>query len=248
MKHIFVMDPIESIRVDLDSTFALMCEAQTRGHEVFYALASGLSLDEGVAVANVAPVRLQPVQGSHAQLGAWERVNLGEADVVWMRKDPPFNMDYIFATYILDRAAVHASVVNAPAGLRHMNEKMWAMQFPTLIPETLVTQSMDDIRSFAQSYGTVVVKPLDGNGGEGVFIVRHDDPNIGVIVELSTQHGTRKVMAQRYLSEAAQGDKRIIGALAHFALIFRARGQAPARISKVRDEARISATRPALSC
>ena len=210
MKHVFVMDPIESIRVDLDSTFALMCEAQARGHEVVYALSSGLALDKGRAVANAAKATVQPVQGKHAELGEWQRVNLDEADVVWMRKDPPFNMGYIFATYILDHAAKDTMVVNAPAGLRHMNEKMWAMQFPSLVPETLVTQSMDDIRAFARSQGTVVVKPLDGNGGEGVFVVRHDDPNIGVIVELSTQHGQRKVMAQRYLPEAAQGDKRII--------------------------------------
>jgi glutathione synthase len=210
MKHVFIMDPIESVRVDLDSTFALMCEAQKREHQVFYALGSGLSLEEGVPLVNAAEARLQPVQGRHAELGPWERLNLAEADVVWMRKDPPFNMDYIFSTYVLDHAVPTAQVVNAPEGLRNMNEKTWAMRFPTLIPETLITQNQDEIRRFAKAFGTIVVKPLDGNGGEGVFIVDEADPNIGVIVEMSTVHGTRKVMAQRYLPEAKQGDKRII--------------------------------------
>ena len=210
MRHVFVMDPVEAILVDLDSTFALMCEAQKRGHEVYVSLMSGLSLDRGRAMVRAALATLKPVQGEHAQLGAWVDLDLADADVVWMRKDPPFNMDYIFATYILDKAAEETRIVNAPAGLRNMNEKTWAMKFPELVPETLITQDMAQLRAFTEELGAVVVKPLDGNGGDGVFLVRRDDPNIGVILETSTAHGSIKVMAQRYLPEAKAGDKRII--------------------------------------
>jgi glutathione synthase len=210
MRHVFVMDPIVDIRVDLDSTFALMMEAQRRGHEVIYCPASGLGLERGQAYTQGAQASLRPVQGDHVTLGAFERIELADVDVVWMRKDPPFNMHYVFATYILDAAAAHTRVVNAPAGLRHMNEKMWCMKFPSLVPETLVTEDPSELRRFARELGVIVVKPLDGNGGEGVFILRQDDPNIGVILEVSTQHGTRKIMAQRYLPEAKAGDKRII--------------------------------------
>jgi glutathione synthase len=120
-------------------------------------------------------------------------------------------MGYIFNTYLLGLAESRGTlVVNAPSGLRAMNEKAWAMRFPELVPTSLITQDMKRIRAFAEELSTIVVKPLDGNGGEGVFIVRRDDPNIGVILEASTQHGRRKVLAQRYLSEAKAGDKRII--------------------------------------
>jgi glutathione synthase len=204
------MDPIDGIRIDLDSTFALMTEAQRRGHEVFYGTVDGLDQRGGRARALLQTAELRPVQGEHAILGPVERVDLGEMDVVWMRKDPPFDMGYIFCTYLLDLAAADALVVNHPEGLRAMNEKAWAMAFPELVPESLITQSQDDLRAFAEELGAIVVKPLDGNGGEGVFIVRADDPNRGVILETSTRHGTRKVLGQRYLPEARDGDKRIL--------------------------------------
>ncbi|MFO0744878.1 MAG: glutathione synthase [Myxococcota bacterium] len=211
MKHLFVMDPIESIRIDKDSTFALMCEAQRRGHEVAYALVPDLYLRKGVARAVARDAKLQRIQGAHAELGAPVDRALEEWDVVWMRKDPPFHMGYIVNTYLLDIAKARgALVVNGPAGLRDMNEKAWAMRFPELVPESLLTQDERRIRAFADELGAIVVKPLDGNGGEGVFVVRRDDPNIGVIIETSTQHGARKVLAQRYLPEAKDGDKRII--------------------------------------
>jgi len=204
------MDPIEDIRIDQDSTFALMMEAQRRGHEVYYGTVDGLDQRGGRARAQLQRVTLREVQGEHASLEAMERLDLGAMDVVWMRKDPPFDMGYIFCTYLLDLACADALVVNHPEGLRSMNEKAWAMAFPELVPESLITQSESDIRAFAQERGAIVVKPLDGNGGEGVFIVRSDDPNRGVIIETSTQHGNRKVIAQRYLPEARDGDKRII--------------------------------------
>jgi glutathione synthase len=210
MRHAFLMDPIEGIRIDLDSTFALMMETQRRGHEVYYGTADGLDQRAGRARALLQTAELQNIQGEHANLGPVQRIDLGEMDVVWMRKDPPFDMGYIFCTYLLDLAAADALVVNDPEGLRSMNEKAWAMAYPDLVPESLITQSQDDLRALAEELGAIVVKPLDGNGGEGVFIVRSDDPNRGVILETSTRHGTRKVLGQRYIPEARDGDKRIL--------------------------------------
>jgi glutathione synthase len=210
VRHIVLMDPIAGIRVDKDSTFALMLEAQRRGHEVLYGLVEDLYQRGGVARAVVRPVRVKPVQGEHAELGAPVDVALSDADIVWMRKDPPFHMGYVFNTYLLDLAARDTLVVNHPAGLRSFNEKAWAMAFPELVPESLITQDQARLRAFAEELGAIVVKPLDGNGGEGVFVVRKDDPNIGVILEMSTRHGQTKVLAQRYLEEAKRGDKRVI--------------------------------------
>ena len=206
-----MMDPVETIRIHQDSTFALMCEAQARGHEVFVALVADLFVSAGAAWARVQPARLQRIQGEHALLGEAVDMNLDDADVVWMRKDPPFHMGYIFNTYVLDLAEARGSlVVNAPAGLRNMNEKAWAMRFADLVPESLITQDMARLRAFADRHGKVVIKPLDGNGGAGVFVVHRDDPNIGVIIETATSQGITKVLSQVYVPEIKIGDKRII--------------------------------------
>ncbi len=211
MRHLFVMDPIERVQIHLDSTFALMMEAQRRGHEVLYAQVDDLYYRAGHSWALARPATLRAVQGEHAALGLPAEVGLHDVDVVWMRKDPPFHMGYIFNTYLLDQAVADGTlVVNAPAGLRAFNEKAWAMRFPELIPTSLITESQARIRALVEELGAIVVKPLDGNGGEGVFVVRADDPNIGVILETSTRHGARKILAQRYLPEAKQGDKRIL--------------------------------------
>lgn len=211
MQHLFLMDPIDSIRIDKDSTFALMCEAQARGHEVLYAQVPDLYMRSGEVRVVAKKATLRKVQGAHAELGPALDLSLDAIDVAWMRKDPPFHMGYIFNTYLLDLAEARGVLVlNRPLGLRNMNEKAWAMRFPELVPPSLLTQDMARIRAFAEELSTIVVKPLDGNGGEGVFIVRRDDPNIGVILEASTQHGQRKILAQRYLPEARLGDKRII--------------------------------------
>ena len=210
MKHLFIMDPIASIDIDADSTFALMLEAKRRGHTVLYSQVEDLYLEDGEAkfVARAADVRA--IRGDHVTLGPAEVVRAEDLDVVWMRKDPPFDMSYIFATLLLDFAHTGATVVNAPLGLRNFNEKVWALQFTDIVPPSIVTQSVEQLRSYCESLGTMVVKPLDGNGGAGVFILRSDDPNIGVILELSTEHGARKVLAQRYQPEIREGDKRII--------------------------------------
>lgn len=211
MRHLFIMDPVASIRIDKDSTFALMMEAQRRGHRVDIALVEGLFVHRGEAFAVARQAELAAVQGAHATLGPEADISLDTYDIVWMRKDPPFHMGYIFNTYVLDLAEARGRlVVNAPSGLRHMNEKAWAMRFPELVPESLVTQDMRRIRRFIESVDKAVVKPLDGNGGEGVFVVSQQDPNIGVIIETATLQGSRKVLAQRYVPDIKAGDKRII--------------------------------------
>lgn len=211
MRHLFIMDPVASIRIDKDSTFALMMEAQRRGHRVDIALVEGLFVHRGEAFAVARQAELAAVQGAHATLGPEADTSLDAYDIVWMRKDPPFHMGYVFNTYVLDLAEARGTlVVNAPAGLRHMNEKAWAMRFPDLVPESLVTQDMRRIRRFVESHDKAVVKPLDGNGGEGVFVVGREDPNIGVIIETATLQGSRKVLTQRYVPDIKAGDKRII--------------------------------------
>ena len=210
MKHLFLMDPVQSVDIEKDSTFALMWEAQRRGYEVLYAHPGGLSQYGDGVHCEVQNAILKKTQGDHAQLGPSRSIHLGDTDVVWMRKDPPFDMDYIFSTYLLDKANEDTLVVNHPDGLRSVNEKAWIMGFDQLIPESVITQEEARLRDFVNQFGAIVVKPLDGNGGAGVFIVRDDDPNIGVILEMSTRNNTRKVMAQRYLPEAKTGDKRII--------------------------------------
>jgi glutathione synthase len=210
MRHLFLMDPIEGIQVDLDSTFALMMEAQARGHEVLYATTDQLHGAAGQAWATARKATLVAKQGEHARMGPANEVQLRDLDVVWMRKDPPFDMSYIFTTYLLDLACTDALVVNAPEGLRSMGEKAWTLHFPDLVPASLITRSHAHLRAMMDEVGPIVVKPLDGNGGEGVFIARPDDPNLGVILETSTRHETRPILAQTYLAEAAEGDKRII--------------------------------------
>lgn len=210
MRQLFLMDPIAWVRIDRDSTFALMWEAQARGHEVLYALVEDLHLVGEQVLAKASTASLKRVQGQHASLAPAVWVDLADVDVVWMRKDPPFDMDYIFTTYILDRVADVTLVVNHPEGLRSMNEKAWITAFPDLIPPTMITQDVSRLRDWAEELGAIVVKPLDGNGGAGVFVVRRDDPNIAVILEMSTAHGARKIMAQAYLEAATDGDKRVI--------------------------------------
>ena len=211
MQFVFIMDPIQSVQVDADSTFAMMLEAQERGHEVLYGLATGLRLEDGVPWATVHPCTLRSEQGNHADVGPAMSIPLRAADAVFMRRDPPFDMEYIVATYILEAAEPDALVINRPSSLRSHNEKLYAMAFPTYCPESVVTADAAQIRGFQESLSTpIVVKPLDGNGGEAVFVVTPDDPNRNVILEVSTRHGTRTVIAQRYLPEAVEGDKRIL--------------------------------------
>jgi glutathione synthase len=208
---LFVMDPIGSVDVDKDTTFALMLEAQRRGHRLLYCEIGDLSVDDGRAVARVRPVELRREPGRYATLAEPRTVVLDdEVDVAFQRKDPPVDGDYVAATQIL-LLCRRALVLNRPDTVIWANEKLYALQFPELMPETRVTRRIPELVDFlAKMGGEMIVKPLGGKGGEGVFHVRHDDRNLFSILETSTGFGTRWAIAQRYLPAVRQGDKRIL--------------------------------------
>jgi len=208
---LFVMDPIGSIDIDKDTTFVLMLEGQRRGHRVLYCEIGDLSADDGRPVARVRPVELRREAGCHATLGEPRTVVLDdEVDVVFQRKDPPVDGDYVAVTQIL-LLCRRALVLNRPDTVIWANEKLYALQFADLMPETRVTRRIPELVDFlAKLGGEMIVKPLGGKGGEGVFHVRHDDRNLFSILETSTAFGTRWAIAQRYLPAVRQGDKRIL--------------------------------------
>jgi glutathione synthase len=207
----FVMDPIESVDVEKDTTFLLMLEAQRRGHRVLYLNQGDLSVDDGRAMARVRPVTLRREQGRHAELGAPLTLVLDDdADAVFQRKDPPVDWDYMTATQILGLCR-RAMVLNRPESILAFNEKILALHFADLMVETRVTRRIPELVDFlAKVGGDMIVKPLDGKGGEGIFHVRNDDRNLFSILEQSTRFESRWTMAQRYLPEVRQGDKRIL--------------------------------------
>ena len=207
----FVMDPVGSIDIKADTTFALMLEAQRRGHRILYVDPGDLGVSGGLAVAKVRPVTLRREAGRHADLGAERTVVLDDdVDVVFQRKDPPVDAEYVVATQILALCR-KALVLNRPQGILAANEKLYALHFPELMAETLVTRNIPHLIDFmAKVGGEMIVKPLEGRGGEGIFLVRHDDRNLFSILEQATRFETRRTMAQRYLPEVRQGDKRIV--------------------------------------
>lgn len=211
MKFLFVMDPLARIQIETDTTFAMMCEAQTRGHEIWFCEPRHLGLEHDRAVAAAWPVTVRPVKGDHYLLGPQGSAPLDQYDAVFMRKDPPFDLDYYFATLLLERARGRTLLINDPRGLRESNEKLAVLNFPKLTPPMIVTRETTRLRSFlAEQGGEMVVKPLDASGGFGVFHVRQGDPNTGSILEQATNLGRRWTVAQRYLPEVRQGDKRIL--------------------------------------
>jgi len=210
LRLVVVMDPIGSIDIEADTSFAIMLEAQRRGHRVLCCQPADLGVADGRALARVRPVRLQRRAGSHAELGEPRTLVLDEADVVLQRKDPPVDAEYVAATQILGLCR-KALVLNRPEGILAANEKLYALHFADLMPESLVTREIPRLVDFmAKLGGEMIVKPLDGRGGEGVFYLRHDDRNLFSILEQSTGFGRRWVMAQRYLEEIREGDKRIL--------------------------------------
>ncbi|HXG30458.1 MAG TPA: glutathione synthase [Thermodesulfobacteriota bacterium] len=211
LRMAFVMDPIHLIDIEKDTTFVLMLESQSRGHEVWYLELKDLFVRDGKAWGNVSEIGLKRAKDFYC-LGTREVVPLESFDVVWMRKDPPFNMDYIYATYILGFIDPEKTlVINSPKGIRESNEKLYTLNFPGLIPATIVTKDMDRLRGFlGEVGGEMVVKPLDSCGGEGIFYVREGDRNVNVIMETITEGGRRYVLAQRFIERVSEGDKRII--------------------------------------
>ncbi|HZH27310.1 MAG TPA: glutathione synthase [Azospirillaceae bacterium] len=204
------MDPIESINIDKDSTFMMALEAQRRGHALYHYLPNALSLRNGRLFARARSLRVKRAHGAHFELGAPEMLDLATVDVILMRQDPPFDMAYITATHMLEHVAGTALVVNDPAEVRNAPEKLFVTHFPDLMPPTLITSDKEEILAFRAEHKDIVVKPLFGNGGAGVFHLKPDDENLGALLEVFTQLYREPVIVQRYLPEIREGDKRII--------------------------------------
>ena len=207
-----VMDPIAKIKFAKDSTLAMLLAAAARGWKLTYFEQSDLFLRDGVALGHGKPLEVHNDSQKWFELGAAQVYKLGEFDCVFMRKDPPFDAEYIYSTYILERAELQgAFVANKPQGLRDMNEKVFTAWFPQCCAPTLITRSADDIKAFAAEHGRIVVKPLDGMGGKSIFVTEKGDKNLPVIIETLTDFGQRFAIAQRYLPEiAATGDSRVL--------------------------------------
>ena len=204
------MDHVSSIQIEGDSTFAMCLEAQQRGHEIFHYTPSQLSLRNGKVVATVERMTLRDVTGDHFSLAPQERIDLSDMDVVLLRQDPPFDMSYITSTHLLERIHPQTLVVNDPAWVRNSPEKIFVTEFPDLMPETLITSDPDEITRFRAEMGDIIIKPLYGNGGAGVFHLRVDDRNLTSLLEMFEQLFREPLIAQRYLPAVRQGDKRII--------------------------------------
>jgi glutathione synthase len=204
------MDPIEKIDIGGDSTFALALEAQSRGHGLLYYGPQDLSFNEGKVTARVRPLSVRAARGDHFALGESFVYDLSAADVVLMRQDPPFDMAYISATHILERIHPKTLVVNDPREVRNAPEKLFVTEFQDFIPPTLITSDRIEIREFRERHKEIIIKPLYGNGGTGVFRVGPGDENLGSLLEMFTQFYREPVIVQRYLPEVRKGDKRII--------------------------------------
>jgi glutathione synthase len=214
------MDPIEPINIDGDSSFQLMLTAQARGHRLWHYEVRHMTLSEGVLkggitrearlTARARPVTVQRVRGNHFTFGPEELLDLGTMDTVLMRQDPPFDMAYITATHMLDHIHPKTLVVNNPTSVRNAPEKLLVTHFPDLMPPTLVTWDPEAIKGFRATHKDIVVKPLFGNGGAGVFLIRHDDPNLASLLEMHWSRSREPLMVQRYEPAVRLGDKRII--------------------------------------
>ena len=206
-----VMDPISGIATYKDSTFAMLLEAQRRGHEIWYMEPGDLAVRDGEALGRMRPLSVRDNREDWFTLGDAEARELAQLDFLLMRKDPPFDMDYVYTTYVLDLAErAGVTVVNRPQALRDANEKCFITQFPQCCVPMLLTRHSAEIRAFAAEHGLSVVKPLDGMGGESIFQLRPDDPNLNVILETITQKDSELVMVQRYIPEISEGDKRVL--------------------------------------
>lgn len=210
MKIAFQMDPIGPININGDSTFRLAEEAQARGHELFYYTPDNLAYDEGRIMARGWPLSVQRVEGDHFRLGEEATVDLADFDVVWLRQDPPFDMFYITTTHLLDRLSPGTLVVNDPFWVRNYPEKLLILDFPQLMPPTAIARDLATIKAFRARHGDVILKPLYGNGGAGVFHLPDSDRNLSSLHELFTGFSREPLIVQKYLPEIKQGDKRII--------------------------------------
>ncbi len=206
-----VMDPIESIKPRKDSSLAMLLEASRRGAEIHYMLQADLKLVAGEALARSRRLTVRDSDDDWYDIGTEAEIRLADLDAILMRKDPPFDMEYVYTTYILGRAeAAGALIVNRPHALRDMNEKAYTAWFPQCAPLTMMTRSMAEMKSFLAEHGKIVVKPLEGMGGKSIFVVNAGDKNANVIFETLTDNGARFAMAQVFIPEISEGDKRIL--------------------------------------
>ncbi|UXD86127.1 glutathione synthase [Thalassolituus hydrocarboniclasticus] len=206
-----VMDPIADIAFKKDTSLALLHAAQERGCELFYMEQSDLSIQNGKAMGRMAPLKVAMNPEHWFDLGDYREQPLAELNIILMRKDPPFDSEFIYSTYILERAEQEGVLVaNKPQSLRDCNEKVFATAFPELMSPTIVTRRADLLKAFHKEHGDVIFKPLDGMGGSSIFRLRADDPNVSVIIETLTNHGSQQIMAQRFIPEITAGDKRIL--------------------------------------
>ena len=210
LKVAIQMDPIELVDIDADSTFRIAEEAQTRGHDLFYYNPSKLILDNGVVNAKGCKLKVMREQGNHFELGREQLVNLNDFDVVWLRQDPPFDMGYITYTHILDRLGPDTLVVNDPFWVRNYPEKLLVLDFPDLTPPTVIARDINVLKEFKNKHQDIIIKPLYGNGGAGVFRLGPDDKNISSLHELFSGINNEPLIAQKFLPDVSKGDKRVI--------------------------------------
>ncbi|MDT8856556.1 glutathione synthase [Paracoccaceae bacterium Fryx2] len=210
LKVALQMDPIGSVNIDADSTFRIALEAQARGHALFFYTPDKLAFDEGRVTARGFPVELRREIGNHVSYGPEAEVDLGDFDVVWLRQDPPFDMGYITTTHILEMIHPRTLVVNDPFWVRNSPEKLLVLRFPELIPPTMIARDLATIRSFKARHGDIILKPLYGNGGAGVFRLDPNDRNLASLHELFTGMSREPLIVQKFLPDVAKGDKRVI--------------------------------------
>ncbi len=210
LKVAIQMDPIGAIDIDADSTFVIALEAQQRGYELFYYTPEHLAFQNGRVTARGWPLELRREKGNHYSLGPETEADLSDFDVVWLRQDPPFDMGYITTTHILQMIHPGTLVVNDPFWVRNYPEKLLVLQFPDLIPPTTIARDLSVIRAFKQAHGDIILKPLYGNGGAGVFRLDPNDRNLASLHELFTTLSTEPLIAQKFIPDVSNGDKRII--------------------------------------
>ena len=210
MKIAFQMDPIEYVDINADSTFRLAEEAQNRGHDLYVYTPNDLTFNRGKVAAKVRSISLKRKIGDHVSFGAVELLDLSEFGVIWLRQDPPFDMGYITNTHLLDLVAKETLIVNNPFWVRNLPEKLLVLEFPDLIPDTVISRDLDEIKEFKREFKDIIVKPLYGNGGAGIFRLKEDDKNLTSLHELFSNMSSEPLIAQAFLPDVRNGDKRII--------------------------------------
>ena len=210
MKIAFQMDPIEYVDINADSTFRLAEEAQNRGHDLYVYSPNDLTFNRGKVAAKVRSISLKRKIGDHVNFGPVELLDLSEFGVIWLRQDPPFDMGYITNTHLLDLVAKETLIVNNPFWVRNLPEKLLVLEFPDLIPDTVISRDLDEIKKFKREFKDIIVKPLYGNGGAGIFRLKEDDKNLTSLHELFSNMSSEPLIAQAFLPDVRNGDKRII--------------------------------------